>query len=87
VLWPSGTEGVPAELRALCEVVTDWFAFSESVIRMLSDREAQRRVSAARDRIAELLSATSVYAELKSVLDEAVRVRGCSEEGETCVRR
>jgi hypothetical protein len=64
VTWPSGVDGVSPELRALCECVTDWYAFSEAVIRMLTDDDAARRVIAKRDRIAELLSPESVFAEL-----------------------
>ena len=68
VTWPSGVDGVSPELRELCECVTDWYAFSEAVIRMLTDDDAARRVSANRERIAELLSPDAVFAELDADL-------------------
>lgn len=68
VTWPSGVDGVEPELRDLCTCVTDWYAFSEAVIRILSQDDDARRVRANRDRIAELLSSITVFAELESSL-------------------
>jgi glycosyltransferase involved in cell wall biosynthesis len=64
IVWPSGIEGLPPELRALCETVTDWYAFSEAMIRLLRDDSGQRSVTGAREQIASYLAPESVYAEL-----------------------
>ncbi len=69
VLWPSGLDGVPPELGALCDCATDWFMFTASVIRLLGNDDAHKRMSAARDMIARMLSAKTVYAELEAVLE------------------
>jgi len=75
VLWPSGLDGVPPELKALCDCVTDWFMFTISVIRLLGDDNAHTRISAARAMIARLLSAKTVYAELHTVLQSITHAR------------
>lgn len=68
VLWPSGLDGIPSELRALCDCVTDWFMFTNSVIRLLGDEDKQKRMNEARHKIARMLSTKTVYAELERVL-------------------
>ncbi|WP_431284614.1 class I SAM-dependent methyltransferase [Humitalea sp. 24SJ18S-53] len=68
VTWPAGLDGVPADLRDLCECVTDWYAFAEALIRMLEDDNAARKVIANRDRIAELLSPAAIFSELDAEL-------------------
>jgi len=70
VLWPSGVDGVPPGLRSLCECVTDWFAFTRSVIRHLDNDEAGNRIRTARDRIRDLLSPKTVYAELEGIIQK-----------------
>jgi hypothetical protein len=68
VTWPSGVQGVPPELRELCDCVTDWYAFSEAMIRILTDEAAARRLIARRERIAELLCPNAVFKELDELL-------------------
>jgi glycosyltransferase involved in cell wall biosynthesis len=70
VLWPSGVDGVPPNLRSLCECVTDWFAFTRSVIRHLDNDEAGNRIGVSRDRIRDLLSPKTVYAELEQIIQK-----------------
>jgi glycosyltransferase involved in cell wall biosynthesis len=41
VVWPSGVEGIPPEMRGLCHVATDWFAFAQHVIRLARDDKDQ----------------------------------------------
>jgi hypothetical protein len=77
VTWPSGVDGVSPELQGLCECVTDWYAFSEALIRMLTDDAVARRVIAHRERIAELLSPAVAFAELEGSL---ARVRARAAE-------
>ncbi len=72
VLWPTGVEGMAPELRGLCDRVTDWFAFAEAVVRLLTDDAAAGRVAAARERIAALLSPETVYASLEQALAEGL---------------
>jgi glycosyltransferase involved in cell wall biosynthesis len=74
VVWPSGVDGVPTDLRDLCECVTDWFEFTRSVVRLLDSNEAVNKIMAARHRIAELLDPDAVYAELNEVLKERLGV-------------
>lgn len=68
VVWPSGIDGLPPELRAYCQCVGDWFEFARCVIRDLTEPDAQSRLVEARDRIAELLSQDRVYAEFGTLL-------------------
>ena len=72
VLWPSGVDGMRRELRELCECVTDWFAFTEAVIRLLSDNGAGQRLLLAKDQIAEMLSSNTVYDELARALRDRI---------------
>ena len=64
VTWPTGVDGLPHEVRNLCDIVRDWFEFSSHVItRLTTDREeafsqADRRI------IEHTTSPQTVYAEL-----------------------
>lgn len=69
VLWPSGVDGVSAELREYCTCVQDWFLFAESVIRILQDPAAGSRLLEARGSIARLLSPDHVYADFSAFLN------------------
>ena len=73
VTWPSGVDGLSPELRDLCDVVTDWHAFTEAVIRLLDDPTAARRVADARALVTRALSADAVFAELSGELDARLR--------------
>lgn len=74
VTWPSGVDGVAPELRALCDVVTDWHQFTEAVIRLLRDDGAAERVVAARPTVERLLSPDQVFLELARELDRRLGV-------------
>ncbi|MDQ0512610.1 glycosyltransferase [Ancylobacter amanitiformis] len=74
VTWPSGVDGVAPELRALCDVVTDWHVFTAAVIRLLDDDTAAKRVIAAKDVVTRILSPDSVFHELARELDRRLGV-------------
>jgi Methyltransferase domain/Glycosyl transferases group 1 len=68
VTWPSGLDGVSPELRALCRCVTDWYAFSEALICTLTNDDDARKIIECRERIIELLSPHTAFAELDQML-------------------
>ena len=71
VVWPSGVDGIAPELRTFCDVATDWFDFSETVIRLLRDDARREALLAGRELIATTLSAEAAYAPLGQALDAA----------------
>jgi hypothetical protein len=67
VTWPAGVDGLDPELAALCHVASDWYAFSEQVIRVLTTRNHTGFTAAERAAVARLVSAEHVYAALDAV--------------------
>jgi hypothetical protein len=72
VVWPSGVDGLGAELRSLCLVATDWFEFAQAVIAILSRDESVAYSVAQRETIVRLLSPDLVYAELGQVFSQTL---------------
>ncbi len=64
VTWPAGVDGLDPALAALCHVASDWYAFSEHVIRALSTRAHAGFTAEERAVIARLVSPEHVYASL-----------------------
>lgn len=77
VVWPSGVDGMTDELAALCVCATDWYAFADAVVSVLRDDSAHRGLLRLRDRIADVMSPKTVFAELECALVE-VGVEGRS---------
>jgi hypothetical protein len=67
VTWPAGVDGLDPELAALCHVASDWYAFSEQVIRVLTTRTHPGFTASERAAIARLVSPEHVYASLDAV--------------------
>jgi hypothetical protein len=72
VTWPAGVDGLDPELAALCHVASDWYAFSEQVIRVLTTRTHTGFTAAERAAIARLVSPEHVYASLDAVFSAYV---------------
>jgi 2-polyprenyl-3-methyl-5-hydroxy-6-metoxy-1,4-benzoquinol methylase/predicted nucleic acid-binding Zn-ribbon protein len=68
VCWPAGADGLPAELQEHCRVVENWYEFAAEVTRALQGDGPQRALWTARDHVAKLLSADTVYPELGDAL-------------------
>jgi len=73
VTWPSGVDGVEADIRSLCYVATDWYMFAQHVIHLCNSDASQALISK-RDEILQRFSPDNIYATLKTALAE-VRVR------------
>ena len=56
VCWPAGADGLPAEARRFCTVVSDWFLFARQVLDLLEDEDAALDMRRARDDIARAFS-------------------------------
>jgi len=68
VTFPAGVDGLPADLKALCDVVQEWDEFSGTVAgRLLDDRESAFSPSQ-RESIARATSPDLVYADFRSAL-------------------
>ncbi len=70
VLWPSGLDGISPDLRKHCRCVNNWYDFGVSVIELLQDETAIRRIYEDREVISRLLSPDHVYHDLELVFDE-----------------
>jgi hypothetical protein len=71
VTWPAGVDGLDPALAELCHVASDWYAFSEQVVRVLTTRAHAGFSAEERAVIARLVSPEHVYAPL----DAAFRAR------------
>jgi hypothetical protein len=75
VMWPSGADGLPREVRAATSIATNWAEFANLVIGHLQPSEPASSDGAAADRdgpdLAEFLSAHYVYRELAEALTTA----------------
>ena len=72
VTFPTGVEGLPTDLKELCDVVNDWQEFSESVTGRLVDGREHAFSSGDRSRIERATSAETVYANLAAILSETL---------------
>ena len=71
VTWPAGVDGLDPALSALCYVASDWYAFSEQVIRALTRPHAGFTADE-RAVIARLVSPEHVYASLDAAFRASV---------------
>jgi glycosyltransferase involved in cell wall biosynthesis len=68
VTWPSGVDGVEADVRSLCYIATDWYIFAQHVIYVCKSQSASQALVSRCDEILERFSPDTVYAELKEAL-------------------
>jgi hypothetical protein len=61
VVWPSGVDGVGAEVQALCHIATDWYTFARHVIVICNTDDAAQSLISSRDAIRGRFSADTVY--------------------------
>jgi hypothetical protein len=64
VTWPTGVEGLPADIVTLCDTVHDWFEFGARVTARLSTEHDEAFSADDCRRITEATSPQNVYAEL-----------------------
>ncbi len=68
VTWPSGVDGLSADLASLCVLVEDWYAFSHRLAELLG-RDTPPVLSAAqRDLLARSTAPDVVYEALSNAL-------------------
>jgi hypothetical protein len=68
VTWPSGTDGLVAQLAARCTIVEDWFGFARKVSELLAAAEPVLFSPADRQTIAGLTSPAVTYAAMTDAL-------------------
>jgi hypothetical protein len=68
VSFPNGVDGIPAPLRDLCHVVSDWYEFSQKVIALLELDGGSALSSGERAAIRHELEPGTVYQELDAWL-------------------
>ena len=68
VTWPSGVDGVEAEVTKLCHVATNWYAFARHVIDLCTTTGAAEGLLNKRHEIRERFSADTVYQELSAAM-------------------
>jgi len=72
IVWPSGVDGVAPEVRSLCQVATDWFEFTQHVIRLAGDENCAQKLIERRGELVQYFGPKDVYAALGAVLDSQV---------------
>ncbi len=70
VIWPSGADGLPREVRTATTVATNWASFAKHVIGHLTSGEAAADEQGGPD-LASFLSADFAYRELEEALNTA----------------
>jgi glycosyltransferase involved in cell wall biosynthesis len=75
VCWPAGVDGLPADLRALCDIAQDWYEFSAQVVGWLETDRAESFSETERCLIERLTTSDGVYAELSAALHELLAER------------
>jgi glycosyltransferase involved in cell wall biosynthesis len=70
VTWPAGVDGLPTELRPLCDVAEDWYDFGVRVVRRLVTRGGDAFSEAERRAIEQSTSSQAVYAALVGALQQ-----------------
>jgi len=68
VTWPSGVEGIEADMQSLCYVATDWYMFARHVIDLCQRDSAGERLIDKREDIIRKFSSNTTYATLKTAL-------------------
>jgi hypothetical protein len=71
VTWPSGVDGVEADVRSLCYIATDWYMFAQHVIQLCHSKGASQALINKRDEILQRFSPDTTYATLKAAFDGA----------------
>jgi hypothetical protein len=74
VTWPSGVDGVEANVRSLCYIATDWYMFAQHVIQLCKSEDASQVLVRKREEILRRFSPDTTYAALKAALN-GVHVR------------
>ena len=68
VVWPSGVDGLTPELRAMCQVASDWFDFACRVIELVRTHDGAQALVDRRCELAVRFAPDSVYAPLEAAL-------------------
>jgi hypothetical protein len=68
VTFSAGVDGLPSDLKEMCDVVQEWDEFGRTVAGRLLDRRTSAFSSSQCERIARATSPDEVYADLKSAL-------------------
>jgi SAM-dependent methyltransferase len=82
VLWPSGVDGLGPELRALCNVATNWFDFARQVIDLAGRPDGARDLTERRSDLARLFAPDAVYEPLGAALQAALQQVAPARPGE-----
>jgi hypothetical protein len=69
VTWPSGTDGLAPELKALCTEAEDWFAFSRKVAERLAPDNPLLFSATSRDAIVRLMSPPAAYQSMTDAIE------------------
>jgi hypothetical protein len=75
VAWPSGVDGLGAEVRKLCHIANDWYSFAGHVIRLCNEKDASHALSSRGDEIRKAFSADTVYEALGTALSKLLASR------------
>jgi hypothetical protein len=65
-------DGVASEVRDLCQIATDWFEFTQHVIRLAGDEDSAQKLIERRGELVQYFEPKNVYAPLGNVLDAHV---------------
>ena len=68
VTWPSGVDGVEADVRALCYIATDWYGFARHVIDLCKSEDASQVLISKRNEILQRFSPDTIYGALEAAL-------------------
>ena len=68
VTWPSGVDGVEADVRALCYIATDWYMFARHVIDLCKSEDASQVLISKRNEILQRFSPDTIYGALEEAL-------------------
>lgn len=69
VTWPSGVDGVEADIRSLCYIATDWYMFAQHVVQLCKSEDASQVLVRRREEILRRFSPDTTYAALKAALN------------------
>jgi glycosyltransferase involved in cell wall biosynthesis len=78
VTWPTGVDGLPQELRNLCDVASDWFEFVSRVVSRLAHDRAEAFSPEERRVLERAISPQAVYADLLDSINALLRRRSDS---------
>jgi glycosyltransferase involved in cell wall biosynthesis len=75
VTWPAGADGLPADVRSLCDIAKDWYEFSLHVVRRLDPARRESFSDEERRLIERSTSSDAVYGEVSAALREQLARR------------